>query len=91
MEESICSALHSGSVLNSVSYQLDTENFMKNLMHKFQSMPNIHFKKYTCCHDDLVSAYDFFVTTLELAICTRELYEIPQDNSAIFEGQIQIF
>lgn len=55
MEESIHSALHNGSVLNPVSYQLDTENFMKNLMHKFQSMPNIHFKNHTCCHDDLVS------------------------------------
>lgn len=46
---------------------------------------------WTCYHDDLVSVYDFFVPTLEFVIYKRDLYEILQENSAIFEVQIQTF
>lgn len=48
-------------------------------------MSKIHFTNCACYHDDLVSVHGFFTHT------GRDLYEILQENSAVFEVQIQIF
>lgn len=53
-------------------------------------MSKIHFMNYAYFHSDLVSVYDSFVTSLELMICTGNLWKSPKKRVST-DVQIQIF
>lgn len=53
-------------------------------------MSKFHFMIHVYFHNDLVSVFDSFVTSLESVICIGTLWN-PQENSASNEVKIQIF